>query len=198
MTLRSVHAPGHLTCLVLATLACGGGSSGARLPGPPAALVADTGDGAFSVGWDPPADSGGAPIVDYLVTVSPDLAGSGPTDRNWNSPLIPGTNGSAALLAQVLTAQNFITLRYDKRASGPHVRENMSRLMGKISMQGHREELAGGVLEPGTGGELPVEAQVRGDLAHLVVLVGEDERGGDSGGGLAGSAADYRRAFCGD
>ena len=73
------------------------------------------------------------------------VAGSGPTDRNWNSPLIPGSNGSAALLAQVLTEQNFITLRYDKRASGPHVRENMSHLLGKISMQSHREELAGGV-----------------------------------------------------
>jgi len=73
------------------------------------------------------------------------VAGSGPTDRNWNSPLIPGTNGSAALLAQVLTDQNFITLRYDKRASGPHVRENMPKLLGKISMQSHWEELAGGV-----------------------------------------------------
>jgi uncharacterized protein len=73
------------------------------------------------------------------------VAGSGPTDRNWNSPLIPGTNGSAALLARVLTDQNFITLRYDKRASGPHIRENVQRLMGRISMQGHREELAGGV-----------------------------------------------------
>ncbi len=73
------------------------------------------------------------------------VAGSGPTDRNWNSPLIPGTNGSAALLAQALTAQNFITLRYDKRASGPHVRENMQQLIGKISMVSHREELAGGV-----------------------------------------------------
>jgi uncharacterized protein len=73
------------------------------------------------------------------------VAGSGPTDRNWNSPLIPGTNGSAALLAQALTDQNFITLRYDKRASGPHVQENMPRLLGKISMQSHREELAGGV-----------------------------------------------------
>jgi len=73
------------------------------------------------------------------------VAGSGPTDRNWNSPLIPGTNGSAALLAQVLTDQNFITLRYDKRASGPNVRENMPRMLGKISMRSHREELAGGV-----------------------------------------------------
>ena len=73
------------------------------------------------------------------------VAGSGPTDRNWNSPLIPGTNGSAALVAQVLTEQGFITLRYDKRASGPHVRENMPRMLGKISMESHREELAGGV-----------------------------------------------------
>ncbi len=73
------------------------------------------------------------------------VAGSGPTDRNWNSPLLPGTNGSAALLAQVLTDQNLITLRYDKRASGPHVQENMPKLLGKISMESHREELAGGV-----------------------------------------------------
>jgi len=73
------------------------------------------------------------------------VAGSGPTDRNWNSPLIPGTNGSAALLAQVLTEQNFITLRYDKRASGPHVQENVPKMLGKISMESHREELAGGV-----------------------------------------------------
>src|SRR5512137_2666326 len=73
------------------------------------------------------------------------VADSGPTDRNWNSPLIPGTNGSAALLAQVLTDQNFVTLRYDKRASGPHIQENMPKLLGKISMESHREELAGGV-----------------------------------------------------
>ena len=73
------------------------------------------------------------------------VAGSGPTDRNWNSPLIPGANGSAALLAQVLAEIGFITLRYDKRASGPHAMENAARLVGKISMQGHLEELAGGV-----------------------------------------------------
>jgi hypothetical protein len=73
------------------------------------------------------------------------VAGSGPTDRNWNSPLIPGSNGSGALLARALTAEGFITLRYDKRASGPHLRENAERMAGKISMQGHVEELAGGV-----------------------------------------------------
>jgi pimeloyl-ACP methyl ester carboxylesterase len=73
------------------------------------------------------------------------VAGSGPTDRNWNSPLIPGTNGSAALFSQVLSSTHFVTLRYDKRASGPTAQENVKQLMGKISMQAHLEELAGGV-----------------------------------------------------
>ena len=73
------------------------------------------------------------------------VAGSGPTDRNWNSPLIPGTNGSAALLAHGLTELGYVTLRYDKRASGPHGRENAMKLAGRISMQGHTDELAGGV-----------------------------------------------------
>ena len=73
------------------------------------------------------------------------VAGSGPTDRDWNSPLLPGTNGSAALLAQALTAAGYVTLRYDKRASGPQGRENAMRMAGKISMQGHLDELAGGV-----------------------------------------------------
>jgi hypothetical protein len=85
-----------------------------------------------------PAGEGPFPAVIFV-------AGSGPTDRNWNSPLIPGTNGSGALLARVLTDVGFIILRYDKRASGPHVAENVPRMIGKISMQSHLEELAGGV-----------------------------------------------------
>ena len=73
------------------------------------------------------------------------VAGSGPTDRNWCSPLLPGTNGSAKLLAEALASQGFVTLRYDKLASGPHVRENIPKLVGKISMQSHIEELKGAV-----------------------------------------------------
>lgn len=73
------------------------------------------------------------------------VAGSGPTDRNWCSPLLPGTNGSARLLAEALANQGFITLRYDKVASGPHVKENIPKLVGKISMQSHLEELTGAV-----------------------------------------------------
>lgn len=73
------------------------------------------------------------------------VAGSGPTDRNWNSALLPGNNGSARLLAETLAQAGIASLRYDKRASGPHVRENMQALIGKMSMQSHLDELAGAV-----------------------------------------------------
>lgn len=46
------------------------------------------------------------------------LAGSGPTDRNWNSPLIPGTNGSGKLLAESLASHGAVVLRFDKAKVG--------------------------------------------------------------------------------
>ena len=73
------------------------------------------------------------------------VAGSGPTDRDWCSPLLPGKNGSGKLLAETLASQGFLTLRYDKRASGPHVQENIPKMIGKISMQSHMKELSGAV-----------------------------------------------------
>lgn len=73
------------------------------------------------------------------------VAGSGPTDRDWNSPLLPGTNGSARLLAEALARAGIASLRYDKRASGVHAGENMQHLIGKLSMQSHVDELTGAV-----------------------------------------------------
>jgi alpha-beta hydrolase superfamily lysophospholipase len=73
------------------------------------------------------------------------VAGSGPTDRDWCSPLLPGTNGSGKLLAELLAQKGFVTLRYDKVASGPRVRENMPKLIGKMSMKSHLDELSGAV-----------------------------------------------------
>lgn len=83
-----------------------------------------------------PADKEAHPAVIFV-------AGSGPTDRDWCSPLLPGTNGSAKLLAEALASNGFAILRYDKIGSGPHVQENIPKLVGKISMQSHLEELAG-------------------------------------------------------
>nr|WP_274636498.1 hypothetical protein [Microbacterium bovistercoris] len=69
------------------------------------------------------------------------VAGSGPTDRDWTSPLIPGGNGSARLLAEAFADAGIVSMRYDKRASGPHVAENLPALVGRISMQSHLDEL---------------------------------------------------------
>src|SRR5437899_9881214 len=73
------------------------------------------------------------------------VAGSGPTDRDWNSPRLPGSNGSARLIAEALARAGIASLRYDKRASGPHARENSQLLIDKVSMQSHVDELAGAV-----------------------------------------------------
>ena len=73
------------------------------------------------------------------------VAGSGPTDRDWNSPLLPGRNGSAALLADELTRAGYATLRYDKRFTGPFAQQNMPLLLGNITFQSHVDELASAV-----------------------------------------------------
>jgi alpha-beta hydrolase superfamily lysophospholipase len=73
------------------------------------------------------------------------VAGSGPTDRDWCSPLLPRPNGSGRLLAEALADAGFASLRYDKRASGPHVAENLPQLIGKISMRSHLDEVVAAV-----------------------------------------------------
>ncbi|MCZ9882906.1 alpha/beta hydrolase family protein [Arthrobacter sp. B2a2-09] len=73
------------------------------------------------------------------------VAGSGPTDRDWCSPLLPGSNGSGRLFAEAFARAGIASLRYDKRASGPHVMENITKLIGKRSMQSHLDELVAAV-----------------------------------------------------
>jgi len=95
------------------------------------------------------------PTTVYGTVVKPDgeghfpgvvlVAGSGPTDRDWNSPVLPGSNGSGRLLAEALARAGFASLRYDKRAAGPHVREMLPFLIGNMTMQSHVDELAGAV-----------------------------------------------------
>ncbi|SET98930.1 hypothetical protein SAMN05421676_11354 [Salinibacillus kushneri] len=46
------------------------------------------------------------------------IPGSGPTDRNGNTPTIPGKNNSLKMLAEELAKQGIASLRYDKRGIG--------------------------------------------------------------------------------
>ncbi len=55
------------------------------------------------------------------------FAGSGPTDRDWNSPLIKTKNGSGKLLAEALASHGAVVLRFDKAMVG----DNTTSLAGK-------------------------------------------------------------------
>jgi pimeloyl-ACP methyl ester carboxylesterase len=46
------------------------------------------------------------------------ISGSGPTDRDGNSPLLRGANNSLKLLAEALAANGIASVRYDKRGIG--------------------------------------------------------------------------------
>ncbi len=58
-----------------------------------------------------PSGSGPFPLVVFI-------AGSGPTDRDGNSPLLPGKNDATKMLAEGLAAHGIASLRYDKRGVG--------------------------------------------------------------------------------
>jgi len=58
-----------------------------------------------------PASDGAVPCVVFF-------AGSGPTDRDWTSPLLPGNNGSGKQLALELQARGVGSIRFDKVGSG--------------------------------------------------------------------------------
>ena len=84
-----MHRP--FAALVLAALlTCG---APPRPPGAPAALVANAGDRAFSVGWSAPRSDGGAAVRDYHVTVTPALPGGGATTGR-TALLRDATNGT--------------------------------------------------------------------------------------------------------
>lgn len=84
------------------------------------------------------------------------LAGSGPTDRDWNSPLLTGTNGSAKLLAHELAKHGAVVLRFDKAGTG----KNAAPPAG-WSLDTYRDEGVAAVAL------LRARADVRGDRLFL-------------------------------
>ncbi len=63
------------------------------------------------------------------------FAGSGPTDRDWLSPLLPGKNGSAKQLAEALRAKGIGSIRFDKVGSFTNM-----KTLDVLSMQHYVDE----------------------------------------------------------
>ncbi|HLK63829.1 MAG TPA: alpha/beta hydrolase [Bryobacteraceae bacterium] len=83
--------------------------SGALFAAEPVSL--DTGTGVLYGTLELPTVKAPYPVV--LI-----IAGSGPTDRDGNSSLIPNQNNSLKMVAEALAARGIASLRYDKRAIG--------------------------------------------------------------------------------
>jgi hypothetical protein len=64
------------------------------------------------------------------------IAGSGPTDRNWNSKLLPAQNGSGKLLAEELAKHGMVVIRFDKAGSG----ENPGPPLAEFTLDTYRDE----------------------------------------------------------
>jgi len=74
-------------------------------------IVLDTPTGKLAGSLRLPAATGPAPVA--LI-----IAGSGPTDRDGNSAMLPGRNDSLRMLAEALAAKGVASVRYDKRGIG--------------------------------------------------------------------------------
>jgi pimeloyl-ACP methyl ester carboxylesterase len=98
------------TLVALAVLASckGGGNEPAAITSEPVTFGSNAVPGTIT---HPRAEHGRYPGIVII-------AGSGPTDRDWNSPLIASKNGSGKLLAEALARHDMVVLRYDKAGIG--------------------------------------------------------------------------------
>ncbi|MEO8698848.1 MAG: alpha/beta fold hydrolase [Kofleriaceae bacterium] len=92
------------------------------------------------------------------------LAGSGPTDRDWGSPLLATNNGSGKLLAAELASRGAVVLRFDKAGAG----KNTGPPLPEITLDTYRDEALAAIAF------VRARAEVRGDR---VFVAGHSEGG---------------------
>lgn len=85
------------------------------------------------------------------------LAGSGPTDRDWGSPLLATNNGSGRLLADELASRGAVVLRFDKAGAG----KNPGPPIEKFTLDTYREEALAAIAF------VRARADVRGDRTFV-------------------------------
>jgi uncharacterized protein len=86
------------------------------------------------------------PASDSAVPCVVFFAGSGPTDRDWTSPLLPGKNGSGAQLALALQTRGVGSIRFDKVGSGANMPKSNApadlKMLDVLSLDHYIDEAA--------------------------------------------------------
>ena len=106
------------------------------------------------------------------------IAGSGPTDRNGNSPLVSGNIGTLQTLADWLSDDGVASLRYDKLGSGQTGLGSYALRPQEAGMQVFEQEAAAAfetlASQPGIDGKrLMVLGHSEGALMALLLATGE-------------------------
>lgn len=118
------------------------------------------------------------------------ISGSGPTDRDGNSAMIPGKNNSLRYLAEALAKRGIASLRYDKRMIGqsadPRIIEIDLRFDhyadDAVALAGYLDERFGVpvfLVGHSEGGQIALTAADRGEYAGVAVLAGPGEHPAD-------------------
>ena len=126
-----------------------------------------------------------APVAAALI-----IAGSGPTDRDGNSAVLPGKNNSLRYLAEALADARIASLRYDKRMIGesadPRLAEADLRFdhfaddaVALADWLRTRFEVPVFVIGHSEGGQIALTAADRAEFAGVAVLAGPGEHPAD-------------------
>jgi hypothetical protein len=127
----------------------------------------------------PAASAGAVPAV--LL-----IAGSGPTDRNGNSALLPGPIGTLQAVADWLSADGVASLRYDKLGSGQTGLGPYASRPATIGLTPFEQEAAAALRflarQPGVDrARLSVIGHSEGALFALLLAIGTDPGGSGPG-----------------
>ncbi|KQV87927.1 alpha/beta hydrolase [Massilia sp. Root351] len=114
------------------------------------------------------------------------IAGSGPTDRDGNSKLLPGANNSLKMLAQALAEAGIASVRYDKRGIGASVRAGANE--AQLRFESYTEDAAAWVRQLRQEGRYASVTVIGHSEGSLIGMLAARQAGADGFISLSGPA----------